>query len=211
FDGDADRCLAVDARGKVLDGDYVLYLAARDLRRAGRLPGDTVVGTVMSNLWVERALLAEGVKMLRAPVGDKYVLDEMRRGRHPLGGEQSGHIIFLDKATTGDGLLTGLLFVDLVRRTGLDLATWAASVSPCPQILVNVPVRSRPPLDSHPRIGPAIRDEERKLGERGRLLVRYSGTEPKARIMVEGESPQAVEQTAARLKAIIQDEIGQEP
>src|SRR5438094_6848526 len=210
FDGDADRCLAVDARGKVLDGDYVLYLAARDLRRAGRLPGDTVVGTVMSNLWVERALMAEGVKMLRAPVGDKYVLDEMRRGRHPLGGEQSGHIIFLDKATTGDGLLTGLLFVDLVRRTGLDLATWAASVSPCPQILVNVPVRSRPPLDSHPRIGPAIRDEERKLGERVRLLVRYSGTEPKARIMVEGESQPLIEECASRLSQLIQQEIGQE-
>lgn len=211
FDGDADRCVAVDARGKVLDGDYLLYLTARDLRRAGRLPGDTVVGTVMSNLWLEKALLAEGLKMLRAPVGDKYVLEEMQRGGHVLGGEQSGHIIFLEKSTTGDGLLTGVLFVDLLRRTGLDLAAWAASIRPCPQVLVNVPVRSRPPLDSHPRIGPAIRDEERKLGDRGRLLVRYSGTEPKARIMVEGDSRPLVEECASRLRQVIQQEIGQDP
>ena len=211
FDGDADRCLLVDSTGRLLDGDYVLYLAARDLKAAGRLRGNAVVGTVMSNLWLDRALRDEGIRLLRAPVGDKYVLEEMQRGGYVLGGEQSGHIIFLERATTGDGLLTGLLVLDLLRRGGIDLSEWAASVRPCPQVLVNVPVRARPPLDSHPRIGPAIRDEERKLGDGGRLLVRYSGTEPKARIMVEGESPQAVEQTAARLKAIIQDEIGQEP
>src|SRR5437867_3967460 len=211
FDGDADRCLLVDSTGRLLDGDYVLYLAARDLKAAGRLRGNAVVGTVMSNLWLDRALRDEGIRLLRAPVGDKYVLEEMQRGGYVLGGEQSGHIICLERATTGDGLLTGLLVLDLLRRGGIDLSEWAASVRPCPQVLVNVPVRARPPLDSHPRIGPAIRDEERKLGDGGRLLVRYSGTEPKARIMVEGESPQAVEQTAARLKAIIQDEIGQEP
>ncbi|HEU4402990.1 MAG TPA: phosphoglucosamine mutase [Candidatus Polarisedimenticolia bacterium] len=210
FDGDADRCLLIDARGSLLDGDYILYLAARDLKRAGRLPGDTVVGTVMSNLWLERALRAEGITLLRAPVGDKYVLEEMQRGEHTLGGEQSGHIIFLETSAAGDGLLTGLLTLDLLRRTGLDLAAWAASVRPCPQVLLNVPVRSRPPLDTHPRIGPAIRDEERRLGDRGRLLVRYSGTEPKARIMVEGESRALVEECASRLKRVIQTEIGQE-
>ena len=211
FDGDADRCLIVDSNGRLLDGDYVLYLAARDLKAAGRLRGNAVVGTVMSNLWLDRALRLEGIRLLRAPVGDKYVLEEMLRGGYVLGGEQSGHIIFLEKATTGDGLLTGLLVLDLLRRGGIDLSGWAATVRPCPQVLVNVPVRARPPLDSHPRIGAAIRDEERRLGDGGRLLVRYSGTEPKARIMVEGESLQAVEQTAARLKAIIQEEIGQEP
>ena len=211
FDGDADRCLAVDSSGRLLDGDYVLYLAATDLKAAGRLRGDAVVGTVMSNLWLDRALRAEGIRLLRAPVGDKYVLEEMQRGGYVLGGEQSGHIIFLEKATTGDGLLTGLLFLDLLRRRGIDLGAWAAGVRPCPQVLVNVPVRARPPLDSHPRIGPAIRDEEERLGGAGRLLVRYSGTEPSARIMVEGESLQSVEQAAARLKAIIQQEIGLEP
>ena len=164
----------------------------------------------MSNLWLDRALKSEGIRLLRAPVGDKYVLEEMQRGGYVLGGEPSGHIIFLETATTGDGLLTGLLFLDLVRRTGTDLAAWAGSVRPCPQVIVNVPVRERPGLDSHPRIGPAIRDEERRLGRDGRLLVRYSGTEPKARIMVEGEPRQAVEQAAARLKTIIQREIGQE-
>ena len=210
FDGDADRCLVVDSTGRLLDGDYVLYLAARDRKASGRLRGDAVVGTVMSNLWLERALQSEGIHLLRAAVGDKYVLEEMQRGGYVLGGEPSGHIIFLENATTGDGLLTGLLVLELVRRTGLDLAAWAATIRPCPQVIVNVPVRERPALDSHPRIGPAIRDEERRLGKDGRLLVRYSGTEAKARIMVEGEPRQAVEQAAARLKRIIQREIGQE-
>jgi len=211
FDGDADRCQFVDSAGRALDGDYVLCLAARDLKAAGRLRGNAVVGTVMSNLWLEKALQQEGIRLSRAAVGDKYVLEEMLRGGHVLGGEQSGHIIFLEKATTGDGLLTGLLFLDLLRRTGLDLAAWAADIRPCPQVLVNVQVRERPPLEKHPRIGPAIRDEERRLGGSGRLLVRYSGTEPKARIMVEGESLQVVEEAAARLKWIIQREIGRDP
>jgi phosphoglucosamine mutase len=210
FDGDADRCLVVDASGRVLDGDYVLYLAGRDRKAAGRLHGDAIVGTVMSNLWLDRALQSEGIRLLRAPVGDKYVLEEMQRGGYVLGGEPSGHIIFSEYATTGDGLLTGLLFLELVRRTGLDLTAWAATIRPRPQVILNVPVRERPALDSHPRIGPAIRDEERRLGRDGRLLVRYSGTEPKARIMVEGEPRQAVEQAAARLKTIIQEEIGME-
>ncbi len=210
FDGDADRCLIVDSAGRVLDGDYVLFQAALDLKAAGRLGSLTVVGTVMSNLWLERALAAERIRLVRAPVGDKYVLEEMQRGGHVLGGEQSGHIIFLETATTGDGLLTGLLFLDLLRRTGLDLAGWAATVRPCPQVLLNVPVRDRPPIDGHPRIGPAIREEERRLGAAGRVLVRYSGTEPKARIMVEGESREAVEQAAARLKAVIEDAIGRD-
>ena len=210
FDGDADRCLLVDASGRILDGDHVMYLAAVDRKRSGRLPGDTVVGTVMSNLWLEQALHAEGIRTLRAPVGDKYVLEEMQNGGYMLGGEQSGHIIFLDRATTGDGLLTGLLLLDLLQRTGLDLARWAASIRPCPQILVNVPVRSRPPLDGHPGIGPAIREEEGRLGAGGRILVRYSGTEPLARIMIEGEPLEAIEASADRLRRVIEREIGQE-
>ncbi len=208
FDGDADRCLLVDSDGKVLDGDYIVYLAAIDLKQGGRLAGDTVVGTVMTNLWLERALKAKRIRTLRAPVGDKYVLEEMRAGGFVLGGEQSGHIIFLERATTGDGLLTGLQILDLLARTGIDLAAWSASVQPCPQILINVPVRERPALDSHPRIGPAIRDEEQRLARSGRLVVRYSGTEPKARIMVEAESRQMMEECAERLRHLIEQEIG---
>jgi len=209
FDGDADRCLVVDASGRVLTGDHVLYLAARDLRAAGRLPGDAVVGTVMSNLWLDQALQAEGMRLLRAPVGDKYVLEEMQRGGHTLGGEPSGHLLFLDLATTGDGLLSALLVLDLLRRTGIDLAAWAATVRPCPQVLVNVRVRERPPIDAHPTIGPALRAEQQRLGDRGRILVRYSGTEPQARIMVEGESQTAVEECAGRLRAVIREAIGE--
>jgi phosphoglucosamine mutase len=210
FDGDADRCIPVDASGRVLSGDHVLYLAARDLKAAGRLPGDTVVGTVMSNLWLERALGQERIGLVRAAVGDRHVLEAMRHGACVLGGEQSGHVIFLEKATTGDGILTGILFADLVRRSVLDLAAWAAAVRPCPQVLVNVPVRARPPLETHPLIGPAIRSETERLGRSGRLLVRYSGTEAQARIMVEGESAAVVEQAAARLGQVIRDAIGRD-
>jgi len=208
FDGDADRCLVVDASGRVLTGDHILYLAARDLRAAGRLPGDAVVGTVMSNLWLDQALKAEGMRLLRAPVGDKYVLEELQRGGYTLGGEPSGHLLFLDRATTGDGLLSAILVLDLLRRTGIDLAAWAASIRPCPQVLVNVPVRERPPIDTHPTIGPAVRAEQDRLGTRGRVLVRYSGTEPQARIMVEGESQASVEECAGRLRAVIREAIG---
>jgi phosphoglucosamine mutase len=208
FDGDADRCLPVDATGRVLDGDYVLCLAARDLRRAGRLTGDATVGTVMTNLWLERALKDDGIRVIRAAVGDKYVLEEMQRGGFILGGEQSGHVIFLERATTGDGLLTGLMLMELLQRTKQDLASWALTITPCPQILVNVPVRERPKLETHPVIGPAIAAEEQRLSGHGRVLVRYSGTEPKARIMVEGESRSAIEDSVARLKQVIEGAIG---
>jgi phosphoglucosamine mutase len=208
FDGDADRCLPVDSRGRILDGDYVLCLAARDLRARGGLRGDTVVGTVMSNLWLERALHAEGIRLTRAPVGDKYVLEEMQRSGSVLGGEQSGHIIFLERSTTGDGLLTGVMLMDLLHRNAIDLAAWASTITPCPQVLINVAVRSRPPLDVHPVIGAAIRSEEARLDGSGRVLVRYSGTEPKARIMVEGEPRAAIEASAARLRQVIEEAIG---
>jgi phosphoglucosamine mutase len=208
FDGDADRCLPVDGGGRVLDGDYVLWLAARDLRARGGLRGDAVVGTVMTNLWLERAFDAEGIRLTRAPVGDKYVLEEMQRGGSVLGGEQSGHIIFLERATTGDGLLTGLMLMELLHRNAIDLAAWASTITPCPQILINVPVRERPPLDAHPVIGAAIRSEEARLQGRGRVLVRYSGTEPKARIMVEGEPRAAIEASATRLRQVIEEAIG---
>ena len=208
FDGDADRCLPVDASGRILDGDYVLFLAARDLRLSGRLRGGAVVGTVMTNLWLERALAGEGVAMHRAPVGDKYVLEEMLRGGFVLGGEQSGHIIFLERSTTGDGLLTGLMLMEILGRGPLDLAAWASTILPCPQVLVNVAVREKPPLETHPEIGPAISAEEQRLQGKGRVLVRYSGTESKARIMIEGEPRDAIEAAASRLKKVIESALG---
>jgi phosphoglucosamine mutase len=208
FDGDADRAILVGPDGRILDGDFVLYRSALDMRRRGTLRGDCVVATVMSNLWLERALRAEGIELRRTGVGDKYVLEEMQRCGASLGGEQSGHIIFLDHATTGDGLLTALKMVENLVRNGGDLAEWGAQVKPCPQILLNLRVNSRPDLETHATVGPVIRRVTEDLGERGRILVRYSGTENLARVMVEGEEATEIEQAARTILAAIEEAIG---
>ena len=209
FDGDADRVILCDERGEVCDGDFIMYRAALWLREQGRLAGDLVVGTVMSNLWLERALRRAGVRLLRAPVGDKYVLEEMIRAKARLGGEQSGHVIFRDHATTGDGVLTAILMAAAVARAGVRLSAWRSEVRPCPQILLNVRVSSRPDLESHPVIGAAARSVRERLGEAGRLLLRYSGTEPLARVMIEGEDAGQVTALARELAAAIEREIGE--
>ena len=152
FDGDGDRVTVVDRTGRVLDGDYILYLAALDMKEQGVLDGDTVVATVMTNLWLEKALSGIGVRLLRSPVGDRYVLEAMLKGGYVLGGEQSGHVIFLKNATTGDGVLTALKCLDLLRRRRTDLAAWARGIIRYPQVLINVPVASKPPLESVPEI-----------------------------------------------------------
>ncbi len=208
FDGDADRALVVDDRGRLLDGDFLIWRQALDLKARGRLGGDTVVATVMSNLWLEQALEREGIRLRRAAVGDRYVLEEMRRCGALLGGEQSGHIIYLGHSTTGDGILTGLRLADAVRRAGVRLSEWSALFEPCPQVLLNVPVEAKPDLAAHPIIGPAVREAEASLGHNGRVLVRYSGTEPLARVMVEGIDAQAVEALARRLADLIEREAG---
>ncbi|MFQ5766466.1 MAG: phosphoglucosamine mutase, partial [Acidobacteriota bacterium] len=156
MDGDADRCLVVDDTGRVLDGDFILYMAARDLKQRGLLNGCAVVATVMSNLWLEERLEAEGMKMLRTPVGDKYVLQEMLRGDHMLGGEQSGHVIFRHHATTGDGLLTGLIVLGIWKSDGRRLSQMVEGIHPCPQLLINVQVRQKPDLEDHPLLGPIL-------------------------------------------------------
>ncbi len=208
FDGDADRALAVDRAGRVVDGDHILYLLARRMGRAGTLRSGTVVATVMSNLWLEHRLRDEGMRLVRAPVGDKYVLDRMVAEDATLGGEQSGHVIVRDRATTGDGILTGLLLLDGLLGESRPLEEILDGIVPYPQVLVNVRVREKPDLLAHAVIGPAVREVEEAMRGTGRVLLRYSGTEPLARVMVEGRDGSRVRACADRLAALIGKEIG---
>src|SRR5579859_2222011 len=188
FDGDADRCLFADSQGRVVNGDGVLLLAARQLKAEGKLAGDLVVATTMSNMGLEAALKRSGIRMLRAPVGDKYVLEQMQKNDAALGGEQSGHILFPHLATTGDGLLTALVVLDLVARTGKSVDELLADLKVFPQVIVNVKVREKKPLESIPSIAAKIRAAEEELKDSGRVVIRYSGTEALARVMIEAES-----------------------
>ncbi len=208
FDGDADRAIFVARSGKIVDGDAVLYLAARALHAAGELPGNLVVATVMSNLGLEKALEAEGIRLLRTPVGDKYVLEEMVRTGAALGGEQSGHVIFRRYATTGDGMLTALRVFEIARCAGAGLDELTAGLPVYPQRLRNVFVREKKPFASLPSVSAEIRRWEEVFGASGRILVRYSGTELLARVMVEGPDLERVEDSTARIAAAIENEIG---
>jgi phosphoglucosamine mutase len=208
FDGDADRAIFVAASGKIVDGDAVLLAAARAMKAAGHLPGDTVVSTVMSNLGLERALQRAGIRMTRTPVGDKYVLEEMVRLGAALGGEQSGHVIFREYATTGDGLLTALRLFEIARRAGLGLDELTADLEVYPQRLVNVRVREKKGLTELPSVALEIRLVEQAFAGTGRVLVRFSGTEPLARVMVEGPDLEQVESFSARIAEAIRREMG---
>jgi phosphoglucosamine mutase len=185
LDGDGDRLLLADHQGRIVDGDAILLLCARRWKREGRLPGPGIVATVMSNLALEKKLHEEGIRLFRTQVGDKYVAEEMARRGLPLGGEQSGHIIFSEFGPTGDGLLT---LVQVLRVMAIEEKPLAelACLNPFPQILVNVRVRSKPVISTVPEIARAMEDVERQMKDRGRVLVRYSGTEPLLRIMMEG-------------------------
>ena len=206
FDGDADRAIFVCASGKLINGDGILLAAARYLKSVGQLKG-SIIGTTMANLGLERALAAEGLGLVRVPVGDRYVLEEMQRSGANLGGEQSGHIIFLDDATTGDGLLTALKIACLISLQGL-LEQLVVDLKIFPQTIVNVKVRAKPPLDSLPQVSRALAEANRSLGDSGRIVVRYSGTEPLARVMVEAERDEDVERWAYTLASAIQSSIG---
>jgi len=207
FDGDADRAMFVSASGQHIDGDGVLLAAARYLKSAGQLHGNRVIGTTMANLGLERVLESESLTLARMPVGDRYVLEEMLRSGANLGGEQSGHIIFLDDATTGDGLLTALKIACLVTLRGpLDELIHGFKVFP--QTIVNVKVKSKPPLESLPQVSAAIEKATKTLGAAGRVVVRYSGTEPKARVMVEAEHAEDVTLWAETLASAIRAAIG---
>ena len=208
FDGDADRAIFVAASGKTVDGDAVLLASARALKAAGHLPGDTVVATVMSNLGLEKALERDGIRMMRTPVGDKYVLEEMVRLGAALGGEQSGHVIFREYATTGDGLLTALRLFEIALRAGVGLDQLTADLEVYPQRLVNVRVREKKGLTELPSVAREIRLVEEAFAGAGRVLVRFSGTEPLARVMVEGPDLEQVESFSARIAEAIRREMG---
>ena len=208
FDGDADRALFVAASGRVVDGDAVLFLAGSKLKRQGRLGGDTVVATVMSNLGLEKALAKRDIQMVRTPVGDKYVLEEMLKRGAVLGGEQSGHVIFSEYATTGDGLLTALRVLEIVRDSGATLDTLVDEVKTFPQKLVNVRVKMKRPLSELETVQAEIQAAEREFGGSGRVVVRVSGTEPLARVMSEAESDEDVNRWTGRIAEAIRAELG---
>jgi phosphoglucosamine mutase len=209
FDGDADRALFCDATGRVVNGDGVLLLTARDLKAQGKLAEDTVVATTMSNMGVEIALKKSSIRMLRANVGDKYVLEEMLRTRATLGGEQSGHIIFRDGgATTGDGLLTALRVMDVIVRSGKSLAELVSDLKVFPQKIQNVRVREKIPFAQVPEVQRAIEAAERELDGNGRVVVRYSGTEALARVMVEAESEEKMKALTAGIAGEIEKALG---
>jgi phosphoglucosamine mutase len=209
FDGDADRALFSDAEGRVVNGDAVLLLAARDLQSRGLLRRSTIVATTMSNMGLEIALRTSGIQMLRANVGDKYVLEEMLKTGAILGGEQSGHIIFRDgEATTGDGLLTALRVMEVMARSGKPLAALVSDLKIFPQTIQNVRVRQKIPFDQVPEIRNAIEKAERELGGNGRIVVRYSGTEALARVMVEAESQEQMQALAQNITTKIKDALG---
>jgi phosphoglucosamine mutase len=207
FDGDADRAIFVARSGKVVDGDAVLLMAARELNATGCLPGNLVVATVMSNLGLEKALEREGIRLVRTSVGDKYVLEEMVRSGAVLGGEQSGHVIFRQHATTGDGLLTALRIFEIAIKSGKGLDELTADLEVYPQRLKNIRVKRKQPLEELPQVVREIRDCEAQFAGKGRVLVRFSGTEPLARVMVEGPDLAQVQEFTDRIAGAIEKEL----
>jgi phosphoglucosamine mutase len=208
FDGDADRCMLAGSKGQVINGDAILLMCARDLQARGMLTGDLVVSTTMSNMGLEAALKRSAIQMLRAPVGDRYVLEMMQQKNAALGGEQSGHILFPHLATTGDGILTALVVLDLVARSGKSLDELSADLKVFPQTIVNVRVREKRPLQSIPSVGARIREAEDDLRDSGRVVIRYSGTEPLARVMIEAEDEAAMQRHANAIANAIRAELG---
>jgi phosphoglucosamine mutase len=202
-DGDADRCLAVDASGQIIDGDRIMAILAASLHERGRLRDDTLVATVMSNLGLHRAMSERGIRVLQTAVGDRYVLEEMSRGGYSLGGEQSGHLIMSDYATTGDGLLTGLHLVAEMARTGKSLAELASIMTVFPQVLVNVRGVDRSRAGTDPTVLAAVAEASAALGDTGRVLLRPSGTEPLVRVMVEAADEQTARRHADELADVV--------
>jgi len=208
LDGDADRAMFVSEQGTILDGDHVMAALGLDLHRQGLLAKGTLVGTVMSNFGLELAMAKAGIKLIRTPVGDRYLLERMLADGYNFGGEQSGHFIFLDHNTTGDGLISALQVLSLLKRTQQPLSELAKVMSPVPQVLLNVKVTQKPALESIPDIDRAIRESERRLNGTGRVVVRYSGTEPLLRIMVEGEKDTVINEVAETLARVVRTHIG---
>jgi phosphoglucosamine mutase len=208
FDGDGDRLVSVDATGEIRDGDYALAIAARHLAARGRLKGNVVVTTVMANLGLDRALHAAGIRVVKTQVGDRYVYEEMQKLGANVGGEQSGHLLFLDHAPAGDGVLSALVLLSIAGETGEPLAGLAACMQKFPQVLLNVTVTSKPPIESLAGLAERVTAFERELGGDGRILIRYSGTEPLARVMLEGADGARIRAMADELAGIIRARIG---
>ncbi len=207
-DGDADRAIFVNEKGEVVDGDALLVVFALAFHREQRLKGETLVTTSMSNMGIELALHPKGIHVLRTQVGDRYVIERMLSGAYNLGGEQSGHLIFMDYNTTGDGLITALQFLSLMVRTGKTASKLTDCMAPLPQILKNVRVKEKLELSEIPEIKKKISDYEEKLGKNGRILIRYSGTELLLRIMIEGEKQEMISQMSEELAALVETKIG---
>ena len=208
FDGDADRVIFCDEKGAVVDGDAVMAVCALRMMKEGRLKQNTLVATVMSNLGLELAMRQAGGRLLRSAVGDRYVMEKMISGGYNLGGEQSGHIIFLDHNTTGDGIISALQILSTMKQSGKPLSELASCMKTYPQVLVNVKVKERQDLASIPEIARRMTEIEKKLDGTGRLLVRYSGTEPKVRVMLEGENQNEIKALADGLAATIREKLG---
>ena len=208
YDGDADRAVWVDEKGRILNGDHTLFVLSRFMKEKGRLKSDYVIATTMSNMGLEKAIEKLDLKLLRTQVGDKYVLEEMMKLKANLGGEQSGHTIFLDDCSTGDGILTSLKMVEAMTAYNLPLSKLVEDLEEFPQILVNVPVGKKIDFDQFPEIINAKEEIEKRLGDSGRLNVRYSGTEPVARVMIEGQDKGEIEDYARRMASVISKYLG---
>jgi phosphoglucosamine mutase len=208
FDGDGDRAIFVDADGRIVDGDAVMLMCARHWKAAGRLKGNAIVATVMSNIGLELALRESGIDLVRTAVGDKYVMEEMLKRDLSIGGEQSGHVIFSEHLYTGDGIVTALSVLRVMAETGRSLAELASQLVTYPQVLVNVRVRHKEDLKGVPAIAAAMERVERRLHGEGRLLIRYSGTEPLLRVMIEGKDQQQIQSWAAEIAGAVQEHLG---
>ncbi|MGH7208674.1 MAG: phosphoglucosamine mutase [Nitrospiraceae bacterium] len=207
-DGDADRAVFVCEKGRLVDGDHTMAMTALDLQQRGLLKQQTLVGTVMSNFGLELAMAKAGITFVRTPVGDRYLLERMISEGYNFGGEQSGHLIFLEHNTTGDGLISGLQIMALMKRTGRSLSDLARCMTAVPQVLLSVPVKEKPDLAGLPDVQRAIREADAKLNGTGRVLVRYSGTEPLVRIMVEGERDSLIRSVADELAVVVRARLG---
>jgi phosphoglucosamine mutase len=208
FDGDGDRAILVDATGRIVDGDAVLLMCSRRMKQTGQLQGNAVVATVMSNIGLEMALRDSGIEMIRCPVGDKYVMEEMIKRGLSLGGEQSGHIIFSEHLFTGDGIVTALSVLRVMAETGRELADLASELVTYPQVLLNVRVKEKKDLATVPPVAAAMQRVEARLAGQGRLLVRYSGTEPLLRVMIEGRNQQDIQSWASEIVSTVKEHLG---
>ncbi len=208
FDGDGDRLIMVDEKGELVDGDHIMAICANHMLNQGTLVQGAVVATVMSNLGLELCMRERGIKLLRTKVGDRYVVEAMRAGGYNLGGEQSGHLLYLDHSTTGDGILSALMVLTVMVSTGQPLHELKSIMTQMPQVLINLRVKDKKPISEVPALAKAMKAQEERLGENGRILVRYSGTEPLLRIMVEALDPDLMHDVAGELKAVVQKELG---